>query len=230
MIMAFSHEKAQELHEQIRKLVDRIRTTGDRGRARLADISWETVLRSQLTLGSNDAFDSSAWDRLSPKEQDDRADRLRQLRISLKAAAGQEGSDNPSDIMYYNYAPNWVVIIMWIFIVVVNVALLRVVIVNWDDSTGNDRPAAVKNAIQNLKSYDDAVASLGKARLTLTDLQNVQKKVQQQVNPKAAKAERELSDYFGESVQPFRGKVYNGAAIERQREYKVIFSFLATLL
>jgi len=37
-------------------------------------------------------------------------------------------------------------------------------------------------------------------------------------------------DYFGESVQPFRGKVYNGAAIERQREYKVIFSFLATLL
>jgi|GEM_PF-1683048 len=187
--MAFSHERAQDLHEHIKKLVNRINTAGERGRARLADISCETLLKNLLTLDSNGSFDSGAWDKLSPKEQDDRADRLRQLKISLKAAAGQEGSDNPSDIMYYTHASNRAIILMWIFMVLVNISLLSVVIVKWDASTGIDRPLAVENAIQRLKLYDDAVANLDKARLTLTYSENAQKKVQQQKNPKAVKPE-----------------------------------------
>jgi hypothetical protein len=187
--MAFTKKQAKELHENIRKLVDRIKTAGDSARLRLNDIAWEDVMNSALTLDSSGAFDSAAWDALDSNEQERRADRLRQLRRSLAAAAGQDGSDNPSDIMYYDHASNRDIISMWFFIVVVNLTLLFFVIWNWNAATHTDRPLAVEDAILKLQPYEDSVTNLEKARLNLIASDNAQKQVQQQKNSEDTKAE-----------------------------------------
>jgi hypothetical protein len=188
--MPFTHEQAQELHENIKKLVKSIETAGNRGRDRLADISWEKVRDSALTLDSNKEFNSAAWDELSSKEQDARADRLHQLKISLLAVAGQDGPEDTSHIMHYARASNTVIISMLIFMAVVNISLLSVVIWKWDAATGLDRPLAVENAIKKLKPFDDAVTNLDKARLSLLDSENAQKKIKQQKKPDKAKLEK----------------------------------------
>lgn len=211
--MAFTNKQAQKLHENIKKLVDSIKTAGDRGRARLADIAWQDVLDSALTLDSSQAFDQAAWDALGEKEQDSRADRLRQLQRSLAtAAAGQDGSDDPRDIMYNKYAPNWAVILMWIYIVFVNVSLLLGVIAQWDAATRTDQPLAVKNAILKLTPYDNSVASLDKARLKLIATESAQQQVQQSKNSKDAKAEQEKA---GQSVTEARNAVASAELAEK---------------